>query len=209
MRRSRARRGEGEKLRDQILEAAEALLVETGDEARVSIRAIADRVGCTAPAIYMHFADKDDLFREVCEIRFQELNQLFDEVAAESEDPLEQLKALGRAYFRFGIENPEHYRVLMMAKMEHHHDESEFSIENPGSEGDRAFMRLVLAVQRCIDSGQLKPADPMLVAVTLWSGLHGLVSLLISAPNFPWPNRDDLIAFVMDAQMRGVQSPDA
>jgi AcrR family transcriptional regulator len=152
----------------------------------------------------MHFGDKDDLFREVCEVRFKELNQLFDEVAEETDDPLGQLSALGRAYFRFGIENPEHYRVLMMAKMEHKHAPDEFSIEHQDSQGDRAFMRLVLAVQRCIESGQLRQEDPMMVAITLWSGLHGLVSLLISAPNFAWPDRDALIDFVMDAQMRGL-----
>jgi hypothetical protein len=92
----------------------------------------------------------------------------------------------------------------MMAKMEHGHHEDEFNIANQDSEGDRAFMRLVMAVQRCIESGQLRAADPMVVAVTLWSGLHGLVSLLISAPNFPWPDKDRLIDFVLDAQMTGL-----
>ena len=179
-------------------------MVETGDEALVSVRAIADRVGCTAPAIYMHFGDKDDLFREVCEIRFKELNQLFDEVEAETDDPLGRLRAIGRAYFRFGIENPEHYRVLMMAKMEHEHGTNEFAISTEQSEGDRAFMRLVMAVQACIDGGHLIQADPMMMAVTLWSGLHGLVSLLINAPNFPWPERESLIEFVLDAQLRGL-----
>lgn len=203
----RARRGEGDKLREQILEAAEALLVETGDEALVSVRAIAERVGCTAPAIYIHFGDKDDLFREVCELRFKELNQLFDEVSADEQDALGQLRALGRAYFRFGLENPEHYRVLMMAKMEHRHREGEFSMENPDSEGDRSFMRLVGAVQRCIESGQLRAGDPMMIAITLWSGLHGLVSLLINAPNFPWPDRSEMIEFVLEAQMKGLQAP--
>lgn len=191
-------------MREQILEAAEELLVETGDEALVSVRAIAQRVGCTAPSIYLHFEDKDELFREVCECRFKELNRLFDEVAAEAGEPLAQLFALGRAYFRFGVDNPEHYRVLMMAKLEHGHHEDEFNIVNQDSQGDRAFLRLVSAVQRCIDNGDLRRADPMMVAVTLWSGLHGLVSLLISAPSFPWPPRDDLIEFVMDAQMRGL-----
>jgi AcrR family transcriptional regulator len=156
----------------------------------------------------MHFEDKDELFQEVCQVRFKELNSLFDEVSAESDDALEQLFALGRAYFRFGIDNPEHYRVLMMAKMEHKHQDTDFSIATEGSEGDRAFTRLVMAVQRCIDSGQLRQADPMMVAITLWSGLHGLVSLLISAPNFPWPDRAQLIDFVMDAQMTGLLARD-
>ena len=179
-------------------------MIETGDESLVSVRAVADRVGCTAPAIYMHFGDKDDLFREVCEVRFKELNKLFDEVTATTDDPLERLTELGRAYYRFGTENPEHYRVLMMTKMVHKHDEADFRPGETEAQGDAAFNRLVSAVQACIDSGALRPGDPVITAVTLWSGLHGLVSLLITAPNFPWPDRDQMIAHVLETQMRGL-----
>lgn len=180
------------------------MLLEVGDEAKVSVRAIADRVGCTAPAIYLHFGDKDDLFREVCEARFKELNQLFDEVASRTDDPIDQLTELGRAYFRFGIENPEHYRVLMMTKMEHHHDAEAFAVHVPESQGDAAFNRLVTSVQRCIDAGALRPADPVMIAVTLWTGLHGLVSLMITAPGWPWPDEEALIDFVIETHMRGL-----
>ena len=153
----------------------------------------------------MHFGDKDELFREVCEERFKELNQFFDQVTASDDDPVAQLRGLGRAYFRFGIENPEHYRVLMMTKMQHPHETGEFSVDRAiETEGDRAFMRLVLAVQRCIENGDIRQADPLLVAIALWSGVHGLVSLIIHAPNFPWPEQEELIDFVLDAQIRGM-----
>src|SRR5205807_237758 len=45
--RRRARRGEGPRLREELLAATERLLAETGDEEAVSIRAIADAVGVT------------------------------------------------------------------------------------------------------------------------------------------------------------------
>ena len=57
--RVRARRGEGDKLREEILVAVSDLLDETNDESAVSIRAIADRVGVTPPSIYRHFEDKE------------------------------------------------------------------------------------------------------------------------------------------------------
>jgi AcrR family transcriptional regulator len=60
--RRRARKGEGELLREEILDAAEALLIEKGHPDAVSIRAVAARVGVSPPAIYLHFADKDELF---------------------------------------------------------------------------------------------------------------------------------------------------
>jgi AcrR family transcriptional regulator len=144
------------------------------------------------------------LFREICETRFRELNKLFDEVAGKTDQPLEQLTELGRAYYRFAMENPEHYSVLMMTKMQHRHEAEDFGLNVEENQGDAAFNRLVQAVQRCIDNGDLRAEDPMMVAVTLWSGLHGLVSLMITAPNFPWPDRDELIEFVLGAQVVGL-----
>jgi hypothetical protein len=52
---------------------------------------------------------------------------------------------------------------------------------------------LVQGVQACLDAGVIRPADPMLVALALWSGVHGLTSALITKPAFPWPDVDDLI----------------
>ena len=50
-RRSRARRGEGARLREDILAAAEELLLSSGDAGSLSIRAIANAVGVTPPSI--------------------------------------------------------------------------------------------------------------------------------------------------------------
>jgi AcrR family transcriptional regulator len=59
--RPRARRGEGDKLRDHLLTATERLMIESGGADTVSIRAIADAVGVTPPSIYLHFPDKEAL----------------------------------------------------------------------------------------------------------------------------------------------------
>ena len=68
--RTRSRRGEGDRLRDEILAAVGALLDETKDEAAVSIRAIAERVGVSPPSIYRHFEDKEALLRSDPEVFF-------------------------------------------------------------------------------------------------------------------------------------------
>ena len=115
-RRARARRGEGEQLREEILDAAARLLVETGDEDAVSIRAIAEAVGVTPPSIYLHFADKTELIFAVCERYLDGLDRMSEEAALASEDPLDSLLLRGRGYIRFGLENPEPYRVIFMRK---------------------------------------------------------------------------------------------
>ncbi|HEX2117845.1 MAG TPA: TetR/AcrR family transcriptional regulator, partial [Acidimicrobiales bacterium] len=183
-RRPRARRGEGELLRAEILAAAERLLIQTGDEGAVSIRAIADAAGVTPPSIYLHFADKTELFNAVCEARFADFDRYLEEAAAGVADPLEALWARGRAYVRFGLDNPEHYRILFMTRRVA--DPSPGSLDNlPGL---TAFSHLVEDVARGIDSGALVPGDPFLVATGLWSAVHGITSLLIARPDFPWPD---------------------
>src|SRR5918997_6228755 len=114
--RRRAKRGEGDLLRADILAAAEQLLIQTGDEGAVSIRAIADAAGVTPPSIYLRFADKTELLAAVCEARFQDFDRYLEEATAGIDDPLEAIRARGRAYVRFGLENPEHYRILFMTR---------------------------------------------------------------------------------------------
>jgi AcrR family transcriptional regulator len=205
VRRQRAKRGQGDLLRAEILDAAGRLLAERGDENAVSIRMIADAVGVTPPSIYLHFPDKDALIEAVCEERFKEFDDALESAAADAGDPLDELRARGRAYVRFGLDNPEHYRVLFMAK----HDRSMALAELVDPDGDvgagaRAFGHLVAAVVRAHEAGAIETADPVVTAILLWSGFHGVVSLLISEPGFPWPETDVLVEALLDEQERGL-----
>jgi AcrR family transcriptional regulator len=204
-RRARSRRGEGDRLRAEILAAAAHLLAETGDEAKVSIRAVAEAVGVTAPSIYLHFPDKDALILAVCEETFRVFDADQEAAAAAFDDPLESLRARGRAYARFGLANPEAYRVLFMTRSTRvvslagdSPDESEA--------GHAALLHFVEAVRRCIDVGALGPADPFLTALTMWTGIHGLVSLMICEQGFPWPPVDELVESVLDMLVRGLRA---
>jgi AcrR family transcriptional regulator len=197
--RRRAKRGQGELLRADILAAAEQLLIKTGDQGAVSIRAIADAAGVTPPSIYLHFADKTELLGAVCEARFADLSRSMQEATQGIADPLEVLWAIGRAYVRFGLENPEHYRIMFMTR--------------PLAEGlplDRlpgltAFGYVVEAVARCMDAGAVAAGDPFLVATNLWTAVHGVTSLLIARPDFPWPDFDRLMGLILDVQSKGLQ----
>lgn len=198
--RTRAKRGEGEKLRDEIIVAAERLLGEFGSKDAVSIRAIADACNVTPPAIYMHFADKDQLFLEVCSMRFRELDVWVEEAGGRSADPLESLRLRGSAYVRFGVEHPEAYRLLMMTLHEGH-------IDDPGMEaGHDAFMHMVEAVDRCVKAGALGDVEPYQTSLVLWSGIHGLTSLFISFPNFEWGEKETLVEHMLDVLIEGLLS---
>lgn len=192
--RSRARRGEGDRLREEILDATEALLVKTNDLDAVSIRAVATAVGITPPSIYMHFDRKEELILAVCERHFQAIDDVMLRAAVGIDDPVERVRAMGRAYIRFGLERPEQYRFLFMTRT------PEWAADHMREKiNDLAgFGRVVDAVDRCIKSGVFKKNDPFLVACGLWMSVHGVTSLLISKPSFPWPKKKALIDHAID-----------
>lgn len=191
--RGRARRGEGDLLRDELLSATTDLLARTGDQDAVSIRAICDAVGVTAPSIYLHFPDKDTLLLEVCRRSFADFDAAQETAAAGADDPVESLHRRGRAYVAFGLAHPEQYRVLFMQRPR------DQPLDGPDVGAD-AFFHLVEAVARCIDSGAFRPADPVTVSTTIWAALHGVTSLMITAPTFPWP--ETMIDDACSAQLR-------
>ena len=190
--RPRARRGEGDRLHDEILEAAEVLLLETGSEDAVSIRAVADRVGVTPPSIYRHFADKGTLLFEVCDRQFARFHEYLDAKRSGHADPVEAVLAIGRAYVEFGLTYPEHYRIMFMGRS----DLTPEQYQDHVLADQASFMALVEAVQACVDAGRVE-RDAFETAVVLWTTVHGVTSLLIAKPNFPWPPVDVLVEQVL------------
>jgi AcrR family transcriptional regulator len=199
--RTRARRGEGELLHVEILDAAERLLIETGSEEAVSIRRIADAVGVTPPSIYLHFADKDELLFAVCERQFAELDRVVEKAVVGVDDPVEELFRRGRAYVRFGVEHPEEYRILFMRGGSHAPGATDEGRIRKAS----AFDHLVDAVARGVKSGALpEGTDPNVFALELWSVVHGLTSLVISKSMFDWPDVDALADHLLTAACTGL-----
>jgi AcrR family transcriptional regulator len=200
--RPRSRRGEGEKLRDDLLDATERLMLESGHADAVSIRAIADAVGVTPPSIYLHFPDKESLIFAVCERHFEAFDSVIEDAGRSTDDPVESLRRRGRAYVRFGLENPEPYRILFMTRSDGERQRDALS-----GAGARAFQHLVDAVQRCIDAGAFRSVDPVLAATGVWMAVHGVTSALISMPGFPWPDVDSLVDHVCNIQNLGLSEP--
>jgi AcrR family transcriptional regulator len=198
-RRPRAPRGAGEQLRGEILAAATLLFGATGDEDAVSIRGIADAVGVTPPAIYLHFTDKDDLIYAVCSQVFEMFDAALEAADATTEDPVEALRERGRAYVRFGLEHPEHYRVLFMSKRSRSAKHADAL-----APGMVAFRHVVEAVQRAMDSGGIASGDAVLTATGIWTSMHGITSLLISMPDFPWPDPRVLVDHVCTTLLCGL-----
>ena len=165
----------------------------------MSIRAVADAVGVTPPSIYMHFADKNALMLEVSAEQFRFFDAYLEDAVSGIDDPDEQLSARGRAYVRFGIEHPEHYRLLFMAKSG--------AIPHPAEllAAAAGFGHLVENVERCMDAGTSARGDPLVVATGLWALVHGVTSLAISVPEFPHVGLEALLDHLLEVQRRGLR----
>jgi AcrR family transcriptional regulator len=193
LRRRRAPRGSGDQLRDEILDAATDLLLETGHAKAVSIRSVAQRVGVTPPSIYLHFTDKDALLDAVCARYFEKLDQEMQPAAAGQTSTIEVLRAQGLAYVRFAVRTPELYRIATMGE------------GRAGSDVDMtlnssAFQHMRLSVETLIAEGIYPPGDPTTLALELWTVAHGVAAQIISRPYLPW---GDVEAFA-DRVLRAV-----
>lgn len=184
--RRRAPRGRGADLREEVLRAAMDLLTETGDESAVSVRAVAQRVGVSVPSIYLHFADKQALLDAVCGEVFEALHVRLQEAGAAGDDPFDALRRQGNAYVAFALEHPEHYRLVMMTSHEHSTAAPDELIASA------AFAYLVASVQRCCEVGIFE-GEPVELGLGLWAAAHGVASLLIAKPYFPWPDRERFV----------------
>jgi AcrR family transcriptional regulator len=162
------------------------LLAETGDEDAVSLRAVSQRVGVSVPSIYLHFADKQAMLDAVCEEVFAHLDVRLREAGAAGDDAFDALRKQGNAYVHFALENPEHYRIVMMKE----HDAGPHATDALIANG--AFAYLVESVRACISAGVFE-GDPVELALGLWAAAHGVAALLVAKPSFPWPDRDAFI----------------
>jgi AcrR family transcriptional regulator len=205
----RKRRGEGHTRREEILQAAKVLFLELGFEA-TTIRRIADRVGISAPALYLYFKDKDELLLALCDLTFAHLMEAINEIEKAVTNPMERVRRFGEAYVRFGLSHPDEYRLVFMGAhipesiRKTGHKAATDDPTKPGVGGALVFKRLVAILAEAQASGtKLKyPTDTC--GELCWMGLHGLVSAFIVKPEFPWSDRELLINGMLDIHLEGI-----
>jgi AcrR family transcriptional regulator len=161
-----------QELRRLILTAAAEVFVEHGYE-HFSMRQVAERIGYSATTIYLYFENKDDLLFEVVFDGWQRFSDEFLAAAAATDDPLERLRAMGRVYISFGLNNPAVYGLMFVQR-------TDFLMhKNLHSEGKPVDLFVVLcdAVQAAIDAGIFPPGDVIGYSDAIWAGVHGIVTL--------------------------------
>ena len=187
--RERNPRGQGNRLADEIIDAATALLDETGREDALTLRAVARQANITAPSIYSHFADREAILTAVISRAFTELIVAVEAGMDGLTDPVERLHGGCEGYLRFATEQPQQYRVLFGRRADPATPAEPEPVELSDLIGSQAFAILVDSIAACVAAGRSSSTDPFADACILWSAMHGYASLSAGAPDFPWAPR--------------------
>jgi AcrR family transcriptional regulator len=183
-------------LADRALDAARQIIEETGDEAQVTMRGLARRIGVAAPSLYEYFDGIETVRRHVVRDAMALFLEATVSAPAEPAPTVETVRRFATDYVRFAREHPQLYRLL-------------FTRLNPSEMpdvGERArslFLRLLAilagATGRAADAPETRD-----LTVTMWLELHGIASLPSAHPRFPWPPDETLI----DSLVRRITAPE-
>src|SRR5262249_33409189 len=179
---SSARAEHRDHLRAAILGAARELLVQHGYEA-FSMRKLASRIDCSVGGLYLYFDNKESLFQTLVEENFERLTSLLDGLYARNQgrDPVEMLKKGLYTYIEFGLRNSSDYRFAFLLR------------QQDSSKVPAPVVTLGRMVARCVEERRFLPADIELTTQKLWAAVHGVTSLLIQRPAYPWASKAKLV----------------
>jgi AcrR family transcriptional regulator len=161
-------------LKNALIRAGAELLAQEG-LGGLTLRKAARRAGVTHSAPYAHFADKQALVAAISTDGLELLRRrIEDATRRHPDDPLRQVAEAAWETVQFGLDRPDHYRVTFSQALEQERDHPAYV-----EAAHASFDALVRLVESCQAAGAIDPGPPELVAVGLWSLVHGLVTLLI------------------------------
>jgi AcrR family transcriptional regulator len=176
--RGRNPRGQGDRLREDIITAALRLLDDLADDQALSMRAVTRELGIAATSIYLHFSDRDALILACLRRCHDDLLRAVDQAEAAGDDPVAALRARTLVLGAWAQRHPGLYKVL---------HESTLNQRTDMSFKQELADRTTAAVQRCVDAGLAPAADATTIALDLRAAVHGTVSMRLSQPDLPWP----------------------
>jgi AcrR family transcriptional regulator len=161
-------------LKNSLVQAGIEILAEDGVDG-LSLRKAAQRAGVSHSAPYAHFADKQDLIAAISTEGFRLLlERLGTLIDANAADPSAQLVEVAWAYVQFAMENRALFKTMFSGILEKEEAYPEFV-----SFSHQSYLKLVELVRGCQQAGLLRPGSEERLALSLWSLVHGFVSLLL------------------------------
>lgn len=183
--RQRNARGEGSRLRLEIIQAA--IRVIDNDTGRFTLTSIASETGIAGPSIYDHFSGVDDIRFAVIRSCYEDLIDEVRQAQRDLHDPVARLDATCMAYLTYAARFPRRYSLLFRNER----DRKEKS--EVGEHGATALQTLVDSIADCKAAGVSRSVDPYQDALAVWAAVHGLALLRTSRPNFAQLHDDELM----------------
>jgi AcrR family transcriptional regulator len=162
-------------LRKTLLDAAVVLIGEVGPRA-FTLREVARRAGVSHNAPYRHFASKDELLVAVAAEGFDRMTAVMEKAMKPGKSPLERLQLCGCGYVEFSLRWPQHLLVMF--------DLPAAARNDCEAVGANAFQVLLDCITAAQQSSDLAAGDPLPLAWTAWSLVHGIAKLANSG-NLP------------------------
>jgi len=197
---ARKAKGDGHLRRAEILEAAERIFVAEGYEG-ATIRKIADEVGVSSTALYMHFQDKACILREIVDVTLSQLLASNTEIAGRPLDPVVRTRMMLDAYMRWGLAHPNAYQLVYCAPRTASTEEPDGRTTDLSHDCYEAFAGVVREVAA---AGRLRTGAADSAAQSLWMACHGVVALLITRPGFEFSASEELMRITLDGMLHGL-----
>ncbi len=138
----------------------------------VSMRQLADALGCSPMTPYRYFRNKDEILAAVRTAAFERFAAALERGGRKARGDLgAQGRAVGEAYLRFALSEPEAYR-LMFDLSQPHPDRYPELVRATA----RARRLMSASLERLVEAG-IFAGDPQLLGYVFWATMHGLIVL--------------------------------
>ena len=137
----------------------------------VTMRQLAEALGCSPKTPYRYFKDKADILSTVRAQAFAKFADALEKASASVKDPVERGLKVAEAYIKFALGNPHAYRIMF--ELDQPIDESH---EELAREANRARQYITRQAEQMKEAGVIE-ADPELFGWSMWATIHGLVML--------------------------------
>lgn len=182
---------------ETIVEEALAMIRSDGHEA-LSMRALAGRMGVTAPAFYDHFASRDDLLRACAQSGYAVLDERFR--AGAPTTAIDMAWQASRNYVSFALDEPELFRLMFLFRP----GTIEIDADNELPAATTVFDAMVDNLGQAIADGDLAPGDPVDYGIALWAAVHGVATVALLIPDL---DPGELTDRVVGPMLRGWGPP--
>ncbi len=162
-----------QRFRERATMAATRLFARHGFDG-VTMRSLAEELGCAVMTPYRYFSDKDELFAAVRASAFRRFGDRQAAAAARPGSARERLRRIARAYVAFALAEPDRYRIMFELRQAPAGVHPELDLEVR-----RAFSYLHGTMKDLVARGEER-ARPLTLALLAWAQVHGLVSLYLA-----------------------------